>query len=204
MIGNSWNAIITLCNFKYDETRKERKRNVLFNDALNTFYLRLYGVRHMVKDHSDSERGMGYSFRLAARVVLYAPSHRQDNTYHGLCYTSGGALAGTKNMGPPWRINPTTHRITSERSYHWATSRSQWNRKWLCTDVDGVYEKLVQCGVSGLAPVAGMCEDERSCSINEDIGLASAFTIAHEIGHKWATGVLVVCRSGQVRSGQSV
>ena len=75
-----------------------------------------------------------------------------------------------------------------------------WNRKWLCTDVDSVYEKLVQCGVSGLAPVAGMCEDERSCSINEDIGLASAFTIAHEIGHKWATGVVVVCRSGKVRS----
>ena len=32
------------------------ERNVLFNDALNTFYLRLYGVRHMV-DHSDSEKG---------------------------------------------------------------------------------------------------------------------------------------------------
>ena len=31
--------------------------NVLFNDALNTFYLRLYGARHMVKDHSDSEKG---------------------------------------------------------------------------------------------------------------------------------------------------
>ena len=28
---------------------------------------------------------------------------RQDNTYHGLCYTSRGALAGTRNssMGPP-------------------------------------------------------------------------------------------------------
>ena len=25
--------------------------------GLNTFYLRLYGVRHMVKDHSDSEKG---------------------------------------------------------------------------------------------------------------------------------------------------
>ena len=36
---------------------KEKKGNVLFNDALNTFYLRLYGVGHMVKDHSDSERG---------------------------------------------------------------------------------------------------------------------------------------------------
>ena len=28
-------------------------------------------------------RHMGYSFRLAARVLLYAPSHRQDSTYHG-------------------------------------------------------------------------------------------------------------------------
>ena len=35
----------------------ERERNVLFNDALNTIYLRLYGVRHMVKDHSVSEKG---------------------------------------------------------------------------------------------------------------------------------------------------
>ena len=35
---------------------------------------------------------MGYSFRLAARVLLYASSHRQVNTYHGLCYTSRGAL----------------------------------------------------------------------------------------------------------------
>ena len=40
-------------------------------------------------------RHIGYSFRLAARVLLYAPSHRQDNTCHGLCYTSRGALAGT-------------------------------------------------------------------------------------------------------------
>ena len=30
---------------------------VLFNDAFNTFYLQLYGVRLMVKDHSDSEKG---------------------------------------------------------------------------------------------------------------------------------------------------
>ena len=48
-------------------------------------------------------RHIGYSYRLTARVLLYAPSHRQDNTYHGLCYTSRGALAGKRNssMGPP-------------------------------------------------------------------------------------------------------
>ena len=40
---------------------------------------------------------IGYSFRLIARVLLYAPSHREDRTYHSLCYTSRGALAGTRN-----------------------------------------------------------------------------------------------------------
>ena len=54
--------------------------NVLFNHALNTFYLRLYGVGYMVKDHSAREEThcrlyMGYSFHLAARVLLIAPSH---------------------------------------------------------------------------------------------------------------------------------
>ena len=39
-----------------DHSAREEGR-VLFNDALNTFYLRLYGVRHIIKDHSDSERG---------------------------------------------------------------------------------------------------------------------------------------------------
>ena len=36
--------------------RKERKK-CLFNNTFNTFYLQLYDVRHMVNDHSDSDRG---------------------------------------------------------------------------------------------------------------------------------------------------
>ena len=35
----------------------KKEGHFLFNNALNTFYLRLYGVRHMVEDHSESERG---------------------------------------------------------------------------------------------------------------------------------------------------
>ena len=31
--------------------------NVLFHIAHNTFYLRLYGIKHMIKDRSDSKRG---------------------------------------------------------------------------------------------------------------------------------------------------
>ena len=73
-----------------------KEGNVLFNDALNTFYLRLYGVRHMVKAiqivrEETCCRHMGYSFLLS---FLYAPY----STYHGLCYTSHGALAGTRNI----------------------------------------------------------------------------------------------------------
>ena len=37
--------------------RGRNEGNVLFNDALNTFYLWLYDVRQMEKDHSDSEKG---------------------------------------------------------------------------------------------------------------------------------------------------
>ena len=33
-------------------------------------------------------RHIGYSYRLTARVLLYAPSHRQDSTYHGLLHQS--------------------------------------------------------------------------------------------------------------------
>ena len=45
----------------------------------------------MVMDHSDIERGNP--------LPPYAkiPINRQDSTYHGVCYTSRGALTGTRN-----------------------------------------------------------------------------------------------------------
>ena len=51
-----------ILNFKCVQTLSKlnskhvKEGNVLFNNALNTFYLLLYGVGHMVKYHSDSER----------------------------------------------------------------------------------------------------------------------------------------------------
>ena len=65
---------------------------------------------------------MGYSLRLTTRVLLYAPSHRQDSTCHGLCYTSREALAGTRNssVGSPHEgsirrpIAPWANALTTE------------------------------------------------------------------------------------------
>ena len=152
--------------YGYMEGRKEG--NVLFNDTLNTFYLRLYGRKemfyltthstHFIYGYMEGRKEMfyltthsthfiysymvsdiwlrtilivrkethcchiGYSFRLTARVLLCAPSHRQGSTYHGLCYTSRGALAGTRNssMGSPhegslrWPIAPWANALTTE------------------------------------------------------------------------------------------
>ena len=100
--------------------------NVLFNDALNTFYCYMVSyiwLRTILIVRKETRcRHIGYSLRLTSRVLLYAPSHRQDSTYHGLCYTSRGALAGTRNssMGSPhegsiWRpIAPWANALTTE------------------------------------------------------------------------------------------
>ena len=54
---NLYYKIFWISLYSFVRHCRERERNVLFNHTLNTFYLWLYGVRHMVKDHSDSEKG---------------------------------------------------------------------------------------------------------------------------------------------------
>ncbi|XP_075407973.1 A disintegrin and metalloproteinase with thrombospondin motifs 20 [Tenrec ecaudatus] len=40
-----------------------------------------------------------------------------------------------------------------------------------------------KCGTLGLAEIGTLCDPLRSCSISEENGLSSAFTVAHELGH---------------------
>ena len=66
--------------------------NVLFNDALNTFYLRLYGVRYMVKDHSDSERGNpllphGLLFPISNEMAYFFLRLADRITHTAVCVT---------------------------------------------------------------------------------------------------------------------
>ena len=54
---------------------RERERNVLFNTFYLQFYLRLYGVRHMVKDHSDS-----FPISHKGYFYMHNPTHRIIHT----------------------------------------------------------------------------------------------------------------------------
>ena len=60
-----------------------KEGNVLFN----TFHLWLYGVRYMVQNHSDSERG--YTFFINSKGSFIWSSHKQDNAYHSQSLNTG-------------------------------------------------------------------------------------------------------------------
>ena len=78
---------------------REREREMFYLTTHSTHFIYGYMASDiwlrtiMIVRKETRCRHIGYSYRLTVRVLLYAPSHRQDNTYHGLCYTSRVALA---------------------------------------------------------------------------------------------------------------
>ena len=89
-----------------DHWWEERKEgNVLFNDILNTLYLQLYGIGHLVKNHTDSERGNPlppYGLLFQGFCSMHHPTERKAHTM-AFVTPVVGALAGMRNslMGSP-------------------------------------------------------------------------------------------------------
>ena len=89
--------------------RKEGRKEMFYLTTHSTHFIYTYmasdiWLRIILIVRKETRcRHMGHSYRLIARVLLYTSSYRQDSTYHGLCYTSRGALAGRQfsSMGPP-------------------------------------------------------------------------------------------------------
>ena len=81
----------------------------------------------MVNDHSASEETCCFHY-IAARILLYAPSHRKDSTSHGFVAPVVGALAKTRSssVSSSWIINPMTHHTVKQTLYHRAISHSLW------------------------------------------------------------------------------
>ena len=102
----------------------ERERKIFFLTTNSTHFI--YGymasdiwLRTILIVRKETRcRHIGYSYRLTARVLLYAPSHRQDNTYHGLCYWLERELAQWVHPMKDRSDDPSHHeRTLLPRSY---------------------------------------------------------------------------------------
>ena len=100
------------------EGRKEG--NVLFNDALNTFYLRLYGVGHILKYHLDSERKHAATTWATLSDYMHHPTDRIANI---TAFVTPVVEHWLKQEIAQWvqrwnlRIFPMLHRGTSRRKF---------------------------------------------------------------------------------------
>ena len=86
---------------------REREREMFYLTTHSTHFI--YGymasdiwLRTILIVRKETRcRPISYSYRLTARVLLYALYHRQDNTYHGLCYTSRGTRNSSMGFSMP-------------------------------------------------------------------------------------------------------
>ncbi|KAJ8672549.1 hypothetical protein QAD02_003808 [Eretmocerus hayati] len=100
----------------------------------------------------------------------------------------------------PERRDGMVHQGNARRSLE---NVNKWNRKLLASsnqthDVAVWLTRLDIGGPSGYAPVSGACDPARSCALNRDEGLTSAFIIAHEVAH-----ILGLSHDGDRNSGNT-
>ena len=107
----------------------------------------------MVKDHSDNERGNPLLlFPISSKGSFI--SQRQNSTYHGLCYTSHGALAWL------WVVGSILHGVNPLSYFSFQPVLHDWCNKdrCMCYPVCGMVhikepllliDKSSLCGGSG-------------------------------------------------------
>ncbi|KAG8440824.1 hypothetical protein GDO86_006527 [Hymenochirus boettgeri] len=88
-------------------------------------------------------------------------SHHADKTLRNFCKWQ-------KNLNMKGEDHPQHHDVAVLLT-----------RKDICAAMNRPCETL------GLSHVSGMCQPHRSCNINEDTGLPTAFTVTHELGHSF-------------------
>ena len=124
-----------------------KEGNVLFNDALNTFYLRLYGVRHMVKDHSDSERGNplpshGLLFPISSKGSFYM-HHPTDRMTHTTAFVTPVVEHWLEREIDQW-VHPMKDR-SDDPSHHERTLLPWSYISLLCAKTMTTYCQIEMC-----------------------------------------------------------
>ena len=112
--------VLCVYSSSHHKTRRiSERRKVLFNDALNIFHLRLYGIKHMVKNHSDSERGNllsphGLLFPISSKGSFIYMHHPTNRMTHTTAFVTLDMDHWLEQEIAQW-INLMTHRTMSEK-----------------------------------------------------------------------------------------
>ncbi|KAL8594305.1 hypothetical protein ACOMHN_001007 [Nucella lapillus] len=132
------------------------------NKNITTYTLTLFNM--VSKLFQDSSLGSKIHVVLVGLVLLegdepgLAINHHADQTLNSFCAWQS-VLMGSRGR--------------------------QHDHAVLLSATDFCSYKNSPCDTLGFAPIGGMCNQIRSCTINEDTGLNTALTIAHEIGHNF-------------------
>ena len=99
-------------------------------DTLNTFYLQLYGIRHMVKDHSDSEKGnplppprLLFPISSKGSFICIIP----DRITHTMAFVTPVVDHWLEWDIAQWVQDRSDHLPYHVDIYHWAMSRTSLN-----------------------------------------------------------------------------
>ena len=136
----------------------------------------------MVKDHSDSERGNplpphGPLFSIISKSYFICT---QDNTYHGLCYTSRGALAGTRNRSMDPRRKDIVH-VNHSPALMCVSSSSS-----------GSFKSITQMRVHDTAVLTTRC-NTRTSTTWQVVGASCRLKSYANISYRWTRTPNMLC-----------
>ncbi|GAB6026415.1 ADAM metallopeptidase with thrombospondin type 1 motif [Chamberlinius hualienensis] len=137
------------------------------NDDIETYILTIF---NMISElYHDATIGNAVNIALVRLILLEDEDQENELTVnHHADHSLKSFCKWQKQINPKEDSHPNHHDV--------AILITRYN---ICTRMNE------PCSTLGLAEVAGMCQPGRSCNINEDSGLALAYTISHEIGHNF-------------------
>ncbi|KAH3784823.1 hypothetical protein DPMN_162894 [Dreissena polymorpha] len=149
-------SVETLVVVDQDMYRKHGRENV------TTYVLSIFNIVSQL--YQDTTLGYPINIILVGLVFLdgrepglYISNHA-DKTLNSFCQWQAGVHNGRRKLHD--------HAV-------------------LLTGKDICSYQNAPCDTLGFAPIDGMCSEIRSCIVNEDTGLSTAFTVAHEMGHNF-------------------
>lgn len=161
--------------------------SALYLDPTIGNFINIAVVKIVLMEEEDAEVSIRVAIKNAACLMCI------DFAIHAtICYSRGASFLRTNSLLCPQldiavNADRTLQNFCKWQQKHNPDEDSHPNHHdvaILVTREDICSRANTPCSTLGVAHVAGMCQPDRSCSVNEDNGITLAHTITHELGHK--------------------